>query len=79
MRLTIHRGSHEIGGTCVELATGATRIVLDAGLPLVTASCGGEGAALPKSPTRPCRPAARLSFHPPRFFSLLPGGGKSVR
>jgi ribonuclease J len=38
MFLTIHRGTHEIGGTCIELATGATRIVLDAGLPLVTAT-----------------------------------------
>jgi ribonuclease J len=38
MQLTIHRGTHEIGGTCIELATAATRIVLDAGLPLVTAT-----------------------------------------
>jgi ribonuclease J len=37
MRLTIHRGSHEIGGSCVEIATATTRIVLDAGLPLVDA------------------------------------------
>jgi len=34
MRITIHRGSHEIGGTCIELATSSTRILLDAGLPL---------------------------------------------
>jgi len=34
MRITIHRGSHEIGGTCIELATGSTKILLDAGLPL---------------------------------------------
>jgi ribonuclease J len=38
MRLTIHRGSREIGGTCIELATAATRIILDAGLPLVTST-----------------------------------------
>jgi len=36
MLLTIYRGTHEIGGTCIELATAATRIVLDAGMPLVT-------------------------------------------
>ncbi len=36
MLLTIHRGTHEIGGTCIELVTGTTRIVLDAGMPLVT-------------------------------------------
>src|SRR4051812_46875718 len=38
MRLTIHRGSKEIGGSCVELATATTRLVLDAGLPLVDAN-----------------------------------------
>jgi ribonuclease J len=38
MLLTVHRGTHEIGGTCVELAAGDTRLILDAGLPLVTAT-----------------------------------------
>lgn len=33
--LTIHRGSHEIGGTCIELCAGDTRIILDVGMPLV--------------------------------------------
>ena len=35
MNLTIHRGTHEIGGSCVELATKNTRILIDIGLPLV--------------------------------------------
>ena len=37
MKLTIHRGTHEIGGSCVELCSdsGETRIVLDIGMPLV--------------------------------------------
>jgi len=35
MNLTIHRGTHEIGGTCIELATENTRILIDIGLPLV--------------------------------------------
>jgi len=35
VKLTIHRGSKEIGGSCVELATATTRLVLDLGLPLV--------------------------------------------
>jgi ribonuclease J len=34
MKLTIHRGTHEIGGTVVELFTDDTRILLDIGLPL---------------------------------------------
>ena len=39
MRLTIHRGTHEIGGSCVELcsASNKTRIVIDIGMPLVNA------------------------------------------
>lgn len=37
MKLTIHRGTHEIGGNCVELCSGSTRIVIDVGMPLVTA------------------------------------------
>lgn len=35
MRLTIHRGTHEIGGSCIEITTAATRIFFDFGLPLV--------------------------------------------
>ncbi len=37
MRLTIHRGTHEIGGSCVELVSDSsqTRIILDFGMPLV--------------------------------------------
>jgi ribonuclease J len=37
VRLTIHRGTHEIGGSCVELVSdsGQTRIILDFGMPLV--------------------------------------------
>ena len=35
MNITIHRGTHEIGGTCVELCAHDTRIILDVGMPLV--------------------------------------------
>ena len=37
MRLTIHRGTHEIGGSCSELSSDSTdaRLVLDLGMPLV--------------------------------------------
>jgi ribonuclease J len=35
MKLTIHRGSNTIGGSCVELRSGASRILIDFGLPLV--------------------------------------------
>ena len=35
MNLTIHRGTHEIGGNCVEVSSGQTRIIIDLGMPLV--------------------------------------------
>lgn len=35
MKLTIHRGAKEIGGSCVELTFNKSRIVLDLGIPLV--------------------------------------------
>jgi ribonuclease J len=35
MHLTIHRGTNEIGGTCIELNTKNTGILLDFGMPLV--------------------------------------------
>lgn len=38
MKLIVHRGSREIGGSCVELMTATTRLVLDLGLPLVDAN-----------------------------------------
>lgn len=36
MHITIHRGTHEIGGSCVELRSGDSRIILDIGMPLVS-------------------------------------------
>ena len=48
MRITIHRGAHQIGGTCIEIAAGASRIVLDAGLPLEADL--GMGALIPAVP-----------------------------
>lgn len=37
MNLIIHCGANKIGGSCVEIATGKTRILIDFGMPLVTA------------------------------------------
>ena len=34
MKITIHRGTHEIGGNCVEITTENSRIILDVGMPL---------------------------------------------
>lgn len=35
MKIIIHRGTKEIGGSCVEIGSNTTRIVIDIGLPLV--------------------------------------------
>ena len=39
MKITIHRGTHEIGGSCIDScsASGKTRILIDIGIPLVNA------------------------------------------
>lgn len=34
MKVTIHKGSHEIGGNCIQVSSGNTTILLDVGLPL---------------------------------------------
>ena len=34
MRVCIHRGSKEIGGSCVEVISGGKRLLIDLGLPL---------------------------------------------
>ncbi len=34
MKVTIHKGSHEIGGNCIQVSSGETTILLDVGLPL---------------------------------------------
>lgn len=38
MRVTIHRGSNEIGGTSIQVSTANTTVLLDAGLPLSESS-----------------------------------------
>jgi ribonuclease J len=34
MNLIIHRGTNEIGGSCIEIATNKSRVLIDIGLPL---------------------------------------------
>lgn len=38
MNLIIHRGTHEIGGSCLEVISGDSRIIIDIGMPLVDSS-----------------------------------------
>lgn len=42
MKITIHRGTHEIGGSCVELEHEGSRLIIDIGMPIVKPG-GSEG------------------------------------
>ena len=35
-QIIIHRGTHEIGGSCVEISSGKYRLIIDFGMPLMT-------------------------------------------
>src|SRR5882724_40483 len=45
MQARIHRGAAEVGGTCIEVAAGGMRLVLDVGWPITAVD--GEDVALP--------------------------------
>jgi ribonuclease J len=64
LKIIIHRGSKEIGGTCIQLSTDTTTILLDLGQPLSKDSRHIDVAAL--------RPAAVLVSHPHQdHFGLI--------
>jgi len=64
MKCLIHRGSNEIGGTCIQLFTGASSILLDIGLPLSRDCKDLDLSAL--------RPDAVLISHPHQdHFGLI--------
>jgi ribonuclease J len=42
LAVRIHRGTHEVGGTCIELESAGRRLVLDAGMPLIRPRRGRE-------------------------------------
>ena len=52
VKLIIHRGAKQIGGSCVELATERTRLIIDAGLPLDDL----RDPAKPRAKLRPSQP-----------------------
>ena len=64
MKITIHRGANEIGGTCIQLSTEQNTILLDLGLPLSKDSTELDVAAL--------TPDAVLISHPHQdHFGLI--------
>lgn len=82
MRARIHRGSHEIGGNCIELETArGQRIILDVGWPITAAQ--GEDVSLPDIPGLANGDDKSLLgvviSHPhPDHFGLLPKVSASV-
>ena len=38
MIINIHRGTNEIGGSCVEVKTDTTRLLIDLGMPIVSST-----------------------------------------
>ena len=65
MQLTIHRGTHEIGGNIVEITTRDSRLIIDAGLPL-----GGLNVPAP-NPTVTDKILARVFARQPRPAAIL--------
>lgn len=64
MKVLIHRGANEIGGTCIQLSTDNTTILLDLGLPLSKTSKQLDTTAL--------KPDAVLISHPHQdHFGLI--------
>lgn len=49
MKLIIHRGAHEVGGSCVEISCGGSTILVDIGLPLDSDSNEPIESYLPQS------------------------------
>ena len=44
MRIRIHRGTEQVGGTCIEIESGGKRLVLDIGMPLDVQPADAEAA-----------------------------------
>jgi ribonuclease J len=65
IKIIIHRGTHEIGGSCIEIATEKSRILIDAGSPLEVDDFGKEKDLVPRSLT------ASLRKSTPAFSGII--------
>jgi len=81
MRLRIHRGTKEIGGTCIEVEAQGKRLALDVGLPLDAPDDEGAQNACSRrsrvsgSRTKACSGADLASAHGPlRSGAAYPPG-----
>ncbi len=81
MQARIHRGAAEVGGNCIELEAGGTRLVLDVGWPITAGE--GEDVALPDvaglaDGHDPSLLGVVISHPHPDHYGLLPKVGASV-
>ena len=71
MKIIIHRGSSEIGGTCIELVTKKTKLLLDVGAPLNPNSRGIDISSI--------KPDAVIISHPHQdHYGLIESIGSGV-
>lgn len=62
MKIKIHRGTKEIGGSCVELSTSNSRIIVDFGMPLI--ALNGEDFKFDKYASLPIGELIKLKILP---------------
>lgn len=75
MNLIIHRGTKEIGGSCVELRSQGTRIIIDLGMPLVNAETERFDSRLTENKSIP----ELIDSHVlPKISGLYPGEKRGV-
>jgi ribonuclease J len=68
--VTVHRGSNEIGGNCVEIATAKSRLILDVGMPL--SEMMDDSALRRRKPDREDLIRRGVIKHIPGLFSVGP-------
>ena len=68
--VTVHRGSNEIGGNCVEIATAKSRLILDVGMPL--SEMMDDSASRRRKPDRDDLVRRGVIKHVPGLFSVGP-------
>jgi ribonuclease J len=68
--ITVHRGSNEIGGNCVEIATAKSRLILDVGMPL--SEMMDDSVSRRRKPDRDDLIRRGVIKHIPGLFSVGP-------
>src|ERR1700735_1615078 len=73
MKVIVHGGANQIGGSCIEIASAKTRIILDCGWPLENALDLPPGIAAPKALVASCLEGTFQLSPPPVPGLFAPG------